>query len=82
MRGYEPFYMMMRSRKLRKLEALEGDRTEAERVHVTCVSALRQFFVPRIKDLRRESRGRDSPYALRWGPTWYVVRVLFPFPNG
>ena len=78
--GYEPLYDdEIPERKL------EGDRTEGtctrhvrERTH----SALRQFFVPRIKDLRRESRGRDSPYALRWGPTWYVVRVLFPFPNG
>ena len=76
-RGYEPFYMMMRSRK-GSLKATG----RKERVHVTCVtvSALRQFFVPRIKDLRRESRGRDSPYALRWGPT--RLRVLFPFPNG
>jgi hypothetical protein len=59
--GYEPLY----DDEIPERKLATGRK---ERVHVTCVSALRQFFVPRIKDLRRECQSRDSPYALRWGP--------------
>jgi len=78
-RGYEPFYMMMRSIQCRKEDKLGKATVPGRNVYTsrhTCVSALRQFFVPRIKDLRRESRGRDSPYALVTTVGTYELRVL------
>jgi hypothetical protein len=52
---------MVRSDWERKLDQKATGRKE--RVHVTCVSALRQFFVPRIKDESRE----DETHLTRYG---------------